>query len=73
MSNGNSSSNNLSNLLAAFILGLTLLFIALKLTKVISWSWLWVLSPVFVPSVVIAFLLIPIIAVSALMKWRGSK
>lgn len=27
---------------------LTILFIALKLLDVISWSWLWVLSPLWV-------------------------
>lgn len=27
---------------------LTLLFIALKLTKVIAWSWWWVLSPIWI-------------------------
>ena len=31
-----------------FIELLTLLFIALKLTKVITWSWWWVLSPVWI-------------------------
>lgn len=28
---------------------LTLVFIVLKLCKVISWSWLWVLAPLWVP------------------------
>ena len=28
---------------------LAILFIALKLTGVISWSWLWVLSPIWIP------------------------
>lgn len=28
---------------------LGLLFIALKLTGVIAWSWLWVLSPLWIP------------------------
>jgi len=27
---------------------LTILFIALKLTGVITWSWLWVLSPLWI-------------------------
>lgn len=27
---------------------LTVLFIALKLTKVIDWSWWWVLSPIWI-------------------------
>lgn len=28
---------------------LTLLFITLKLTGVIAWSWLWVLAPLWIP------------------------
>lgn len=28
---------------------LTLLFITLRLTDVIGWSWLWVLSPLWIP------------------------
>ena len=36
---------------------LTLLFIALKLTHVIDWSWLWVLAPLWI-SVVFSMILI---------------
>lgn len=32
---------------------LTVLFIGLKLTKVIAWSWWWVLSPLWIPLVVV--------------------
>lgn len=28
---------------------LTVLFVALKLTGVIAWSWLWVLAPLWIP------------------------
>jgi len=28
---------------------LLILFIGLKLTNVINWSWLWVLSPLWIP------------------------
>lgn len=31
-----------------FVDALTLLFIALKLTGCITWSWLWVLSPIWI-------------------------
>ena len=31
-----------------FIVGLTLLFIYLKMTSQIDWSWLWVLSPLWI-------------------------
>lgn len=40
-----SSSNNSSGGIG-FIGMLTILFVGLKLTDVIDWSWFWVLSPV---------------------------
>lgn len=33
----------------SFLSMLGILFITLKLTGVISWSWLWVLSPIWIP------------------------
>lgn len=48
---------NNSNDEMGFVGLLTIVFIVLKLTKVISWSWLWVLSPLWI-SLVIGLLLI---------------
>ena len=31
-----------------FVGGLTLIFITLKLIGIISWSWAWVLSPIWI-------------------------
>ena len=28
---------------------MAIVFIVLKLTKVITWSWLWVLAPIWIP------------------------
>jgi len=36
---------------------LTIVFIVLKLTKVIAWSWFWVLSPTIIPLVLVLFTL----------------
>ena len=36
-----------------FLEALTILFIALKLTHVIDWSWWWVLAPIWIPIVVV--------------------
>jgi hypothetical protein len=33
----------------SFTTMLAILFIALKLTEVIQWSWLWVLAPIWLP------------------------
>lgn len=45
---------------------LLLLFIALKLTGVITWSWWWVLSPFWIPLV----LALAVMAVAALLSNR---
>lgn len=37
---------------------LTLLFIALKLTRVVDWSWWWVLSPLWIPFGIFAVVMI---------------
>ena len=37
---------------------LAILFIALKLTGVITWSWLQVLAPIWIPFVIVVFILI---------------
>lgn len=42
-----------------FLGGLALLFIGLKLGQVITWSWWWVLSPLWIPAaLVVAILLV---------------
>ena len=45
---------------------LTLLFIALKLTGVINWSWLWVLSPLWIS---ISFLAVIAIVIVLIGHW----
>jgi hypothetical protein len=43
---------------------LTVLFVGLKLTNVISWSWWWVLSPIWISALIgLAFVFILLIAV----------
>ena len=37
---------------------LTLLFIGLKLVGVIDWPWLWVLSPAWISTIVVAVIII---------------
>ena len=39
---------------------LTIVFIVLKLTKVINWSWIWVLSPLWI-SFIIGVILVAVI------------
>ena len=39
---------------------LAILFIALKLTGYITWSWLWVLAPIWISFVIAVFILISV-------------
>lgn len=41
---------------------LTILFIGLKLTHCITWSWWWVLSPLWIAAVVFILLLLIVLA-----------
>lgn len=43
---------------------LTIVFIVLKLTKVISWSWLWVLSPLWISLALILLVIIVYLLIS---------
>lgn len=47
---------------------LLIVFITLKLCKVISWSWLWVLCPLWIP---IAFFLILALIAFIVAKVKG--
>ena len=49
-----SSSKNSSGGIGFFGL-LTIVFITLKLTNVIDWSWFWVLFPIAVPLTLVIF------------------
>ena len=46
---------------------LTMLFIALKLTGYIAWSWWWVLSPLWIPFVIYFCS----IAIAVVVRLRG--
>lgn len=46
---------------------LTVLFVGLRLTNYINWSWWWVLSPLWIPMVLI-ILLILLIGVVCCLK-----
>jgi len=37
---------------------LTLIFIVLKLLEVITWSWIWVLSPLWIPGAITILVLL---------------
>lgn len=45
--------NNSSGGGIGFIGLLTIVFIVLKLTKIINWSWWWVLSPIWIMALLV--------------------
>lgn len=47
---------------------LTIVFIVLKLIGVISWSWLWVLAPLWIEAIIVAIILIIVVIVVAVSK-----
>lgn len=51
-----------------FLPGLALLFIGLKLTGHIAWSWWWVLAPIWIP-VAIALLITLAFVVVVWLGW----
>lgn len=55
---------------------LTIVFIILKLTNVIFWSWLWVLAPLWIPCALyigfwsVVFVIVGIEALIDDLNWR---
>lgn len=45
---------------------LTIVFIVLKLTHVISWSWFWVLAPTIIPAAIGIIILVILFVIAAL-------
>lgn len=58
---------------SGFLGALTLIFITLKLTDNIDWSWLWVLSPIWIPAAVglalCVALLIAAVMIEFINRW----
>lgn len=52
---------------------LTIVFIVLKLCKVISWSWLWVLSPLWIVAGITVLVLIGCLIYAVIDTKRGNK
>lgn len=49
---------------------LTVLFVGLKLGGVVAWSWLWVLSPLWIS---LAFALVVLVPVVLLIAWLDKR
>lgn len=62
--------NNTVNVSFPFFSILTLIFITLKLTGYITWSWWWVLIFVWVPLAILAFLVFIVGVLYVLNEYR---
>ena len=65
----NNSSNSNKSGGIGFVGALTIVFIVLKLCHVIDWSWVWVLSPIWIS----ACFVVGIIAVALIIKKWASR
>ena len=52
---------------------LTIVFIVLKLTGVISWSWWWVLSPIWIPWVLVIVIAVILATITAFKQKENSR
>lgn len=68
MNNENKSTNISTNGGIGFLGALTILFIALKLTHIIDWSWWWVLAPLWIPVAVVLGVIAIVAIVVLIMK-----
>ena len=67
INNTTTSTNQASGISFASLLAI--LFIGLKLTGVINWSWLWVLSPIWIPISIVLAIVITILAFAVLVSF----
>lgn len=63
-----SSSSSSSSGGLGFTGALTIVFIVLKLTGVIGWSWWWVLSPIWISTILVAVILLIILGIAVFKK-----
>ena len=68
MENEDKSTNISTNGGIGFLGALTILFIALKLTHVIDWSWWWVLAPLWIPVAVVLGIIVIVAIVVLIVK-----
>lgn len=48
---------------------LTIAFVVLKLCKVINWSWVWVLSPLWISASIVIIILV----IAGIMIWKNNR
>lgn len=62
------SDNKSATVSFPFLSILTLIFITLKLTGYVNWTWWWVLAPMWIPSAIVVFGFAALFLVTLLSK-----
>lgn len=62
------SPDSLTAIVAAAIAGLTTVFIALKLTGAIDWSWWWVWSPMLISLAIVLLIIVAALVIAARVR-----
>ena len=65
------NNNNNTNVGISFSGLLTIAFIVLKLTNVINWSWLWILSPLWISFVLGVIIFTIAVFIINIKNWRN--
>lgn len=72
MRNNNDNTTNIETVSVgtSFVGLFTIIFIVLKLTKVITWSWWWVLSPIWITwgLVIVMLFILGIVSIALAIK-----
>jgi uncharacterized membrane protein YtjA (UPF0391 family) len=65
MSNSNNSSDGAGICTILFVV-----FLVLKLCKVITWSWWWVTAPLWIPAAIVLGILLVVVVVFIIAEFR---
>ena len=65
------NNNNNINVGIGFSGLLTIVFIVLKLTNVIDWSWFWVFSPLWISFILGVVIIAILFLFMAIVNWRS--
>lgn len=50
--------DNSEDIINGSLLALTIIFISLKISKTINWSWIWVFSPIWIVLMIFGFFIL---------------
>ena len=64
------NSENGGGVRIGFVGLLTILFITLKLTNFIDWSWLWVLSPLWISAILVMIISIILLFLKVMLEGK---